>query len=61
MANIITRSDERNRNTLKLSFTGQVARWSAQHRWWVVAASVMIMALAMFVSSAVEPGLEQGL
>ncbi len=53
MANTITSPVEGNSNTQTLSFTGQVARWSAQHRWWVIAASVMVMVLAMFVSSAV--------
>jgi len=37
-----------------LSATARVAAWSAHHRWWVVAASVLIFVSAMFVSSTVE-------
>ncbi len=39
---------------ISLSFTGRIAGWSARHRWWVIAASVLVLVLAMFVSSAVE-------
>ena len=45
---------------LKLSPTARVASWSAQHRWWVIAAAVMVFALAMFVSSTVETKLLHG-
>ena len=38
----------------KLTFTGSIASWSARHRWWVIAALVLVLVLAMFVSSAVE-------
>ncbi|MCH8911536.1 MAG: MMPL family transporter, partial [Chloroflexi bacterium] len=34
--------------------------WSARHRWWVVAASVLIFVSAMFVSSTVETKLMDG-
>ena len=37
-----------------LSFTGRIANWSARHRWWVVAASVLVIVLAMFVINNVE-------
>ena len=37
-----------------LSFTGRIASWSAKHRWWVLAASVLVLVMAVFVSSAVE-------
>ena len=37
-----------------LTFTGRIASWSARHRWWVIAASVLVLVLAMFVSNAVE-------
>ena len=37
-----------------LTFTGRIASWSARHRWWVIAASVLVLVMAMFVSSAVE-------
>ena len=39
---------------MNVSFTGRIARWSAKHRWWVIAASVLVLVLAMVVSSAVE-------
>ena len=54
MVNTVTRSNERVYDTVTLSFTGRIANWSARHRWWVVAASVMIVVSAMFVSSTVE-------
>ena len=38
----------------KLSFTGRIANWSARHRWWVLAASVLVLVLAMFISNTVE-------
>ena len=38
----------------KLSFTGRIAGWSARHRWWVVAASVLAVVLAMFILNTVE-------
>ena len=34
-----------------LSFTGRIANWSARHRWWVVAASLMMLVLAVLASS----------
>ena len=37
-----------------LTFTGRIANWSARHRWWVVGASVLVLVLAMFISSTVE-------
>ena len=37
-----------------LSFTGRVAGWSARHRWWVVAASIMVVFLAIFTLNTVE-------
>ena len=37
-----------------LSFTGRIAGWSARHRWWVVAASVMVIFLAIFTLNTVE-------
>ena len=37
-----------------LSFTGRIANWSARHRWWVVAASLMVVVLAFFVLNTVE-------
>ena len=39
---------------ISLSFTGRIAGWSARHRWWVVAASVMVIFLAIFTLNTVE-------
>ena len=60
MANTVTRSGERVHDTVTLSFTGRIAAWSARHRWWVVAASVLIVVSAMLVSSTVETKLLDG-
>ncbi|MFB3093835.1 MAG: MMPL family transporter, partial [Dehalococcoidia bacterium] len=38
----------------KLTPTAKVARWSAEHRWWVLAASVLVFVTAIFVSGSVE-------
>ena len=44
------KEDERSTlDTSTLSFTGRIAAWSARHRWWVVAASVMMLVLAVLV------------
>ena len=51
MENTLTRSDERNSDSLTPSSTGRIANWSARHRWWVVAASVMVLVLAVLASS----------
>ena len=37
-----------------LSFTGRIAGWSARHRWRVVAASVLVVVLAMFAMNVLE-------
>ncbi len=37
-----------------LSFTGRIANWSARHRWWVVAATVLVLVIAVFASTVVE-------
>ena len=39
---------------ISLIFTGRIAAWSARHRWWVIAATVLVLVMAMFVSNAVE-------
>ena len=44
-------------DTSALSFTGKIAAWSARHRWWVVAASVMMLVLAVLASSTFTPNL----
>ena len=38
----------------QLSPTARIASWSARHRWWVVAASILVVVLAIFISSTVE-------
>ena len=49
------KEDERSTlDTSTLSFTGRIAAWSARHRWWVVAASVMMLVLAVLASSTFE-------
>ena len=50
-ANTVTKSDERVHDTVTISFTGRIAAWSARHRWWVVAASVMMLVIAVLASS----------
>ena len=60
MGNTLTRSGERNSDTLTLSATGRIAAWSAKHRWWVVAASVMTIVMAMVVMNTVETKLLDG-
>ena len=55
MSNTLTRSDERVHDTSRLSFTGRIAAWSVRHRWWVVAASVMMPVLAVLAAAAFEP------
>ena len=37
-----------------LTFTGRIASWSARHRWWVIAASALVVVLAVFIMSSVE-------
>ena len=37
-----------------LMFTGRIASWSARHRWWVLAASALVVVLAVFIMNAVE-------
>jgi uncharacterized membrane protein YdfJ with MMPL/SSD domain len=37
-----------------LTPTARVARWSARHRWWVVAATILTLVMVMFVSGTVE-------
>ena len=37
-----------------LTFTGRIASWSAAHRWWVIAASALVVVLAIFLMSSIE-------
>ena len=39
---------------VSLTFTGRIASWSARHRWWVIAASALVVVLAVFIMSSVE-------
>ncbi len=41
-------------NSTGLAFTGRIASWSASHRWMVIAASVMVIVLAMLSLSFLE-------
>ena len=50
----MSETQETDANGNGISFTGRIARWSARHRWWVIAASVLILITAMFISSTVE-------
>ena len=34
---------------MEVTPTAKVARWSAEHRWWVLAATVLVLVPAMFV------------
>ena len=56
-AEYVERDEQSTMDTSTLSFTGSIANWSARHRWWVVAASVLVLVMAVFVSSAVEPNI----
>ena len=49
-----TKADHPAASARNLSFTGRIANWSARHRWWVVAASVLVLVMAVFASSVVE-------
>jgi uncharacterized membrane protein YdfJ with MMPL/SSD domain len=54
MANTLKRPNERDHNTMRLSFTGRIASWSANHRWWVIATSAIMLILAVLASSTFE-------
>ena len=41
---------------LRLSFTGRIAGWSADHRWFVLAGAAVLLVVALFLSST--PGVE---
>ena len=47
----VTRGGQPPVDPSSLAFTGRIANWSATHRWWVVATSVMILVLAVLASS----------
>ena len=36
-------------NGTGIAFTGRMATWSAHHRWWIVGASVALVAISMFI------------
>ena len=52
--------NDRTRGSLKLSPTARIANWSARHRWIVIAAAVLTIVLAMYVSSTFETKLLEG-
>ena len=37
-----------------LTFTGKIGFWSARHRWLVIAASIVVMVLAVLSMSSLE-------
>ena len=41
-----------------LTPTARVARWSARHRWWVLAATVLTLVLAIVASGVYEPQIQ---
>ena len=41
-------------NTMRLSFTGRMASWSARHRWWVVGGAMLTIVFAVLVLMNVE-------
>ena len=43
-----------------LTPTGRVSQWSAKHRWWVLAATLLVLMAAVFASSAFEVQLQDG-
>ena len=40
--------------------TGRVVRWSATHRWWVLAATLLVLVGTVFASATVTPVLQDG-
>ncbi len=60
MAKVAASRFETAEESFQLSPTARIARWSARHRWWVVAAAVMSIMLAMFVLNTVETKLLDG-
>ena len=54
MKNIAAKANHMGSASNGLTPTARVARWSARHRWWVLAASVLVLVAAMFVSGTVE-------
>ena len=45
-------------NGTHLSFTGRIAGWSARHRWWVLAATVLTLIAAIVASALYEPQIQ---
>ncbi len=43
-----------------VSVTARVARWSANHRWWVFAASLLVLVAAVVASVTYSPQLQDG-
>ena len=37
------------KNGTGIAFTGRIATWSARHSWWIVAASVALVVISMFI------------
>ena len=54
MENIAAKANQIGSAPKGLTPTARVAAWSARHRWWVLAATVLVLVAAMFVSSTIE-------
>ena len=57
MENTAAKANQTSSTTKGLTPTARVANWSARHRWWVVAASVMMLVLAVLASSTFKVNL----
>ena len=45
---------------MKVTPTAKVARWSAKHRWWVLAATLLTLVASVVASGMYEPQLQDG-
>ena len=45
---------------MKLIPTARISQWSAKHRWWVLAATLLVLVAAVFASATYEPQLQDG-
>ena len=47
-------------SNMKVTPTAKVARWSAKHRWWVLAATLLTLVVSVVASGIYEPQLQDG-